>query len=250
MELYSLQMLSSQKIGNTVFHVSAAEKIVEKSLIEQTAKNLISRSLNHSKGNADSISIQINKINTKEITYIDALPVTTIEAETDNESIKIVIDILKKLKVKRAEEILEILKESYHMSGAILLNVDTLERLETKQETGIRISHMDYEEDINKLQSDLIDTKYHLKEALLVASKAVSHSNVVAEICMPDDPNHASIYIASDKFGYVRITRNKKTKRSLGGRIILYRGSNKKIKSCIEYLEEAKVLIKTNKENG
>ena len=245
MELYSLQMKASQKVGNNVSHVSAAEKIVEKSLLEDTAKNLILRSLNHTRGKADSISLQINKIDEKEITYIDALPVTTIEAETEIKSLKIMADILKKLNIKRAEEILTLLQESYYLPGAILLDINTLKRLDPKEETGIRVSHMDYEDDVKKSKSDLPSTKHHLKEALLVASKTVSHNNVIAEICMPDHSNYTTLYIASKKYGYIRIVKTKKSKRSLGGRIILYKGSSKKVDDCIKYLEETKVLVRT-----
>ena len=80
-------------------------------------------------------------------------------------------------------------------------------------------------------------------EALVLATKVVSHPNILAELCISDDPEYVTGYIASREFGYVRVTRLKEPGSPMGGRIFLFRGDEKDREDCIRYLQQQKVLV-------
>lgn len=76
----------------------------------------------------------MKKVKEEEIKYLDALPVTTIETKTVNEGENVVVSYLNKLHINNIDKILNIWRESYAMRGAILLDVETLKRLEPDSE--------------------------------------------------------------------------------------------------------------------
>ena len=126
--------------------------------------------------------------------------------------------------------------------GAMLLNADSLERLEPDRERGIRATYMDMETADSARQS-ACEGKNHFNEALVLATKVVSHPNIVAELCISDDPDYVTGYIASREFGYVRVTRLKEPGSPNGGRIFLFRGGEEEREDCIRYLQQQKVLV-------
>ena len=111
--------------------------------------------------------------------------------------------------------------------GAMLLNADSLERLEPDRERGIRATYMDMETADSARQS-ACEGKNHFNEALVLATKVVSHPNIVAELCISDDPDYVTGYIASSPNG---------------GRIFLFRGGEEEREDCIRYLQQQKVLV-------
>lgn len=56
------------------------------------------------------------------------------------------------MKISNANKIVGKLKETYNMRGAMLLDVDTLDRLEPDKERGIRATYMD--EDYSVMQEN------------------------------------------------------------------------------------------------
>ncbi len=141
--------------------------------------------------------------------------------------------------IKRAEEIIGRFAQTYEMRGAMLLDVDTLERLEPDKDRGIRATYMD----ITEGETDDRTEKNHFKEALVLATKVANHPNIVGELCISDDPDYITGYFASKDMGYVRITKLKEMGSADGGRIFLYRGDRKNVSDCIRYLEKQKVLV-------
>ncbi len=245
MGLYSIKMRASKESKGVNQHISGAEKIVEKEDIDSYCSKLVKRALEHSKGNPDFINLKIEKVKEEEIKYLDALPVTTIETKTVNEGENVVVSYLNKLHINNIDKILNIWRESYAMRGAILLDVETLKRLEPDSERGIRATYMDINRtDIQK--QNICSEKDHLSEALVLATKVVSHPNIIAELCISDDTDYVTGYIASKEFGYVRITTLKSMGSPNGGRVFLFNGSSDEIEDCIDYLEKRKVLINLN----
>ena len=234
--LYSLKMRASQSKN----HISGAERILREDELKTNIDALINRALHHAKGKPDFVNLKIETIAENEIEYVDALPVKTVEVENFQEGRQIIIDYLSKIGINNAEKIMKMFSQTYNMRGAMLLDVDTLERLEPNQERGIRATFMDTAE--NNLNVD--DTKNHFREAIVLASKVINAPNIVAEICISDDPNYVTGYIASKSFGYVRITKLKEMNCPDGGRIFLYRGNREEVEKCINYLENKKVLVK------
>ena len=238
--LYSLKMRASQSKGGQNQHISGAERILNESDLNVNVEALISRALHHSKGQPDFINVKIEAVAENEIEYIDALPVKTVEVKDAAAGQKVIIELLGKIGITNASDIMKMFSQTYNMRGAMLLNVDTLERLEPNPERGIRATFMDAADS----KSNVNDKKNHFREALILASKVVNAPNIIAEVCVSDDPNYVTGYVAAPSIGYVRITKLKELGSPDGGRIFLYRGSREDVEKCINYLEKTKVLVK------
>ena len=238
--LYSLKMRASQSKDGQNQHISGAERILHENELTSNVEALINRALHHSKGQPDFINLKIEAVTEEEIQYINALPVKTVEVTSATAGQQVIVDYLAQIGITNAVEIMKMFSQTYNMRGAMLLNVDTLERLEPNHDRGIRATFMDAVDD----KSNANDKKNHFREALILASKVVNAPGIVAEICVSDDPNYVTGYVAAPSIGYVRITKLKEIGSPDGGRIFLYRGSREDVAKCINYLENTKVLVK------
>ncbi|MGN0847472.1 MAG: 8-amino-7-oxononanoate synthase, partial [Kiritimatiellia bacterium] len=63
------------------------------------------------------------------------------------------------------------------------------------------------------------------------------------EICVSDDPDYVTGYVATRELGYRRITVIKEAGDPNGGRIFLYRGARADVAKTIRFLEETPVLV-------
>lgn len=248
MNLYSIKMRSSKKIDEEPNHISGAENIVSEENLEKAVSLLLKRALTHTKGKADFINIKVEEVNKKELTYINPLPVTTIDVKNHIEGFKAVKKMLIDIGIdeNKSKYIINLLKENSNMRGAILLDINTLERLEKDKTRGIRATYMDFEDsDIDSLTKQNKHNT-HFLEALALASKVVSCKEIIGEICYSDDPNYTAGYVASKKYGYTRFTHLKEFGSNKGGRVFLYDSSRKNIDKCIDYIQNEKVIIKNN----
>ncbi|MDR3602911.1 MAG: 6-carboxyhexanoate--CoA ligase, partial [Desulfosporosinus sp.] len=238
MELYSLKMRASNSKDGIEKHISGAEKIVSEDNIGTYVEALLTRALHHSKGKANFINLKIEKVNKEDILYLDSLPVSTVQVDTYQAGLKRVVALLEQMNIANAKEIIKKINATYNTRGAILLDVDTLERLEPNQERGIRATYMDAD---NSSMSENIEVKNHYNEAIVLATKVAYAPNIIGEICISDDPDYITGYVASKETGYVRITKLKEKGSQEGGRIFLYRGELSAVPSCLDYLEKQKV---------
>ena len=241
MSLYSLKMRASKETAHGSEHISGAEKILHEPELSANMEALLERALHHAKGRADFINLKIEAVQPEELAYLDALPVSCIETATPAEGQAAILRILEKMGIHNGPAILKKFSETYAMRGAMLLDADTLERLEPDQERGIRATYMDAEHAIPAHPSDC---KNHFQEAIVLASKVVHAPHILAEICMSDDPDYVTGYVASREIGYVRITKLKAMGCPDGGRIFLYRGPREESCTCIRYLEKQRVLVR------
>lgn len=245
MSIYSLKMRASKHTGSIQEHVSGAEKILPQQELPQQMEALLSRALHHAKGKADFINLKIEAVAPENLQYIEALPVSTHEAATPAEGLQFMCQIMAELGLTpdKCQKILELFQSTYGMRGAMLLDVDTLERLEPDQQRGIRATYMDSIAPKGEAKA-ICDGKNHFQEALVLASKVLSAPNIIGELCMSDDPDYITGYIATRDKGYIRITQLKKIGCPDGGRIFLYRGPKSQVEDCIQYLQEQRVLVK------
>lgn len=245
MSIYSLKMRASKHTGSIQEHVSGAEKILPQQELPQQMEALLSRALHHAKGKADFINLKIEAISSESLQYIEALPVSTHEAATPAEGRQFMCQIMTELGLTpdKCQKILELFQATYGMRGAMLLDVDTLERLEPDQQRGIRATYMDSIAPKGEAKA-ICDGKNHFQEALVLASKVLSAPNIIGELCMSDDPDYITGYIATRDKGYIRITQLKEMGCPDGGRIFLYRGPKSQVEDCIKYLQKQRVLVK------
>lgn len=240
MPLYSIKMRASAH-GR---HISGAEKIIADSRISPCASRLLQRGLTHPKGSPDLLNIKIERLQGKDILYLDALAVSTAEVSDVREGMQEIRKFLGSLHLANIENIIALLSETYSMRGAILLDVDTLERLEPDPGRGVRATYMDQENGQENGETACASPKDHYQEAIVLATKVANAPNIIGEICISDDPGYVTGYVASRSSGYRRITKVKEYGSENGGRIFLYRGSRDEVKKTISYLENQPVLIR------
>ena len=222
-------------------HVSGAERLLSEEELAENAGAMIRRALHHAKGDADFVQLKLERVREEEITYVEALPVRTVETATPAEGQAAILSVLRAAGIENGAAIMARFGETFAMRGAMLLDADTLERLEPDPARGIRATYMDAEHSPARSASA---EKNHFQEAVVLASKVVSAPHIVAEICMSDDPGYVTGYVAAPAVGYVRITRLKEPGDPRGGRIFLYRGPRAAVAETIRYLEQERVLVR------
>ena len=241
MPLYSIKMRAEKDEK----HVSGAEKLVMDRELASFAAQLVRRGTNHPKGKADFLNLKVERIEQERLIDLEALPVETAEVAEPAEGLQEVRRFLQEQGVERADAIIRLLEEMRPMRGAMLLDVDTLERLEPDKERGIRVTYLDRE---RKQGEAVEEEKNHYLEAIVLATKVAHAPHLIGEICISDDPDYVTGYVASKKSGYRRITRLKEAGSEQGGRIFLYRGDHTQVTETIRFLEQQPVIIKGVKE--
>jgi len=244
MALYSVKMRSSKEDN----HISGSENIVKENDLEKTVGLLVKRALSHSKGSSDFINIKIEELKKDDIELITPLEVTTIDVENYEQGLNAVKLVLVNLGIdnKKADKILKLLINTKDMRGAILLDINTMERLEYDINRGIRATYMDFENSNLSHLSKEKEYNSHFIEALALASKVINCPYIIGEVCYSDDPDYTAGYIASKKYGYMRFPHLKELGDTSGGRVFLYDSCIDNVDKCIDYIENKKVLIKND----
>jgi len=265
MDYYSLKMRASQdvedKTNGTIHeqHISGAERIVSRDAVEYVCQAMVRRAMTHSKGDPDKINIKIEKVAEKDIQILDALPVTRVDVnswqEGLNKAFEFVNQSVAQANGSSAEalenfrkQLPELLRATYPMRGAMLYDIRTGKRLEPNLERGVRATYMD------ALQTNTVDdrepcgtastNKNHFNEAIVLATKVANAPGMVAELCISDDPDYVTGYVASKELGYVRIMKLKEMGNPDGGRVFLFDSSKASAEECIDFLQKKKVLVR------
>ena len=218
-------------------HISGAERIVHARQVADTLAALARRALEHANGTPDALVLKATAIAAPR--HIPALPVSTCDVASPEDGWREVERILLAASFAQAPAIRTLFPSCTGMRGAMLLDADTLERLEPDRERGVRATNMDASNPSSP------DRKNHFAEALVLATKVMSAPNLVGEICVSDDPDYVTGYVATKAFGYRRITRLKAPGDPAGGRIFLYRGPRADVAKTIAYLEREPVIVDT-----
>ncbi len=244
---YELELKKSSKNKNLEIHISGAEGIYQESEILKVSNEYIKRALTHSRGKPDKIIITIEEIKDK-IRKISLLPFTTLKCNSPDEARQIIYQKLSNLSISKKAIInsFKVLTSKKTMRGASLITNQSGYRMEPDRERGIRASRLGIEKTaeraLNKKLSKMgLNTKI-VKEALILASKVASHEDVIAEICISDDPDYNTGYIASKDFGYLRIPNIKRIGERHGGRVFIIK-EDCDINELIIYLEKTPVLV-------
>ncbi len=236
-DLFSLKMRAS--CGGR--HISGAEKILPESGVPAHLQSLLERAMHHANGEPDFVNFKLERLSADSILHLDALPVRSLTTDSPEAGLELMRGLLGSLGIDRAAEIVELLRKTHGMRGAILLDADTLERLEPDPERGVRATMMDAAESGSVIQHS--SCKNHYAEAMVLAAKVANAPGIAAELCISDDPDYVTGYIASKSLGYVRIAPLKLRGSLFGGRIFLYRGKREDVARTIEFLEQQPVLV-------
>ncbi len=253
LSVVGIKKLKIRKTLNSQFstlnseHISGAEGIYEKSEIQKICEKYIKRALTHSRGEPDEIVITIEKIRQKPKT-ISLLPVITLDCNSPEKARKIITQKLESLGIskKAIDNGFVVLNSKKTMRGASLILLKSGARVEPDKKRGVRVSRIGIEKSTEKnLSEKLSRAKINtttVKEALVLASKAAAWPDVIAEVCISDDPDYTTGYIASKEFGYLRIPNIKRENEMHGGRVFFIR-ETADIAGLTSYLERKPVII-------
>lgn len=244
--MWSVRMRASKKEDNKEKHISGAEGIYDYFQIQKALKEYLKRAFEHSKGEPDKIVLTIEKIE-EEIKKVSALPIATFFSNASEESFEFINDKLKSLGIsEKAINTAFYVIHNCHMRGATLIDYVTGDRLEKDKERGVRVSriHMEKSRKLRVLKKikNISTHPIRIIEALTIASKVLSHPDIVAELCISDNPDYTIGYIASRDFGYLRITNIKNKGQHIGGRAFFVKKPCD-IEALVEYLERKPILI-------
>ena len=141
---------------------------------------------------------------------------------------------------------LRIVQNKETMRGAALILSQSGKRVDPDRLRGVRASRMGISKTAENalsaaLKQQAIDTAT-VREAITLASKVASCNDVVAELCISDDPDYTTGYVASKKLGYVRIPCIKKKGSKAGGRVFFLE-DEADIPAVMRYMEKTPVII-------
>jgi len=231
-------------------HISGAERIAKEQQIPEIAKELSQRALNHSKGKPESINIKIELLEREPIP-LKLLPIYEIE-DQENFSLKeLLVKLFKKANIDESvgfsvyKALLSGASPSGRvMRGAMVVDTSTGIRLEPDKFRGIRASYMDITEEALKKLKKVAGNRFtpNMKDAVILSTKVLHHKNVIAELCVSDDPDYTTGYLSIKGTGYIRIKNIKPYGLPKGGRAFFIKGTVR-LKEFIEYMESTPVLI-------
>ena len=233
--------------GRRGIHISGAEGLFEASEVEKVIQGYYRRALNHSRGLPDEIIITMQKIQEKPLA-VSLLPVSTAHCESPGEAREIVSSLLSDsgIAAKAIKSALKVVTGKRTMRGASLMLSRSGVRVEPDRERGVRVSRLGIDKETERRLSRRLSrmgiNTQTVKEAIILASKVASCKGIVAELCVSDDPDYTTGYVASRRLGYVRIP-NVKRKGSLSGGRVFFVEEDAKVGGIIEYLERKPVIV-------
>ncbi|MBF0474045.1 MAG: 6-carboxyhexanoate--CoA ligase [Nitrospirae bacterium] len=235
--LYSVRM----RADDGQRHICGAEGIFHEKEIHKIQSEYLSKALTHTRGKAKNINFTIEELPVVPI-MIKSLPVCTCGEDARNT----IINLLKALKCSNDAiySAIEIIYNQNDLRGAAIIDSNSGLRLDNNKSRGLRAVRFGLTEyasnrlDENIRTFGLVNTR--AKEGLQIASKISSCPDVLAELCVSDNPDYTTGYVASNKYGYVRIPNIKEYNSDCGGRVIF---TKSKIDNIKKYLEDTIVLI-------
>lgn len=241
-------MRASKRIGQSPEqHISGAETLCSRRRISCMAQIFVDRAITHPRGMPDRIVLTIEEVTTP-AKIVPILPFTQADCSHPASARRVAEERLRSIGIstKAIDAAFRILTAQRQMRGAALVDAVRGTRLEPDRKRGVRASRLgmrpaDCGRFIQQLDSAGINTDT-VREAMMLASKIAAHPAILAELCMSDDPDYITGYVASKSFGYIRLPNMKKAGSPHGGRVIFIRpGSD--IPNIVAFLELTPVLL-------
>lgn len=230
-------------------HVSGAEGIYEAGHITGVVKEFTQRALIHDKGAADDIRLVVEELQERP-KQIASLPLYSLNTRNAEGAKKATLKVLTSVGIseRAVEEAFRALDVGITMRGAMLMDIEGV-RLEPDLLRGVRVTRMGITKkaatDLSRMLGRLNLNNHTVKEALILASKVHRYRMVLGEICISDDPNYTTGYVATRAHGYIRLPRIKKRGIPYGGRAFFITGGE--VKELIKYLQRTPVIISSVK---
>jgi 6-carboxyhexanoate--CoA ligase len=235
------------KRASAEIHISGAEGIYNEKEIAKIVREYAFRALNHSKGRPDRIMLSLEKLQQMP-QAIQSLPVTTMSCRSSVKAVSLIKELLSASGISgnAIRTALSVTNSATTMRGAALVLAESGRRVDPDKERGIRASRLGISRAAQKilsrkLERHNIDTPT-VREAIILASKVSSCRQIIAELCVSDDPGYTTGYVASGKYGYVRIPHAKIRGEKKGGRIFFLE-EDADVDSATAFLEGTPVII-------
>lgn len=228
-------------------HISGAEGLCALADIQKRVEEYISRAFTHPRGKPDAVVVTIEKLKQKP-KRIKSLPVSTLECRTPSEAKKFIVRMLRSLGIaeKAIKKGIETVYAVTTMRGASLITAKAGKRVEPDTARGLRTSRLGISKEAHKTLSLRLEKQginsTTVKEALILASKVAVCPQVIAELCVSDDPTYTTGYVASRQYGYVRIPHIKRKGYRRGGRVFFVT-DDADIISATVFLEKKLVMV-------
>lgn len=250
MEWFSVRMRAaaggSHESGGR--HISGGERLVLRQDLEHQVQELVRRALTHEVGEPDYLNVTVERVREEEVLTLSALPISSRDVQRVEQGLATALALLMEAGVSRdaALDGIGLLATGASpnggaMRGAIVMDADTGERLESDPARGVRVSKIDWHsEELSAWYEDVRPlgiAKERVAEALALATKVIHTQGTVAELCWSDDPGYVAGYVASATHGYVRIPHMKEWGSALGGRVFFVRG--------IQHVSEYEAALQT-----
>lgn len=237
--LYSVRMRASNPEGR---HVSGAERLVTAAEVPAVGSELLGRALSRSE--IGQARVSVDRRSRDHVRHIPCLPVIQI---ADPERRRAALDrALREAEVAPAffRWALESLASGQGLEGGAALVGPDCRALHPDAERGVRSRHFDYSPAAREAVRQALEAAglghFRTFEALALASK-VAWSGVALEICWSDEPDYLTGYVASPRFGYLRMP-DWKPEGAPGGRVFLL-DPRVDPAECVRRLEEEWTLI-------
>lgn len=226
-------------------HISGAEGIYEKNDVIRIVQEYSQRAFSHEKGRADEIFIKVENLRERP-RKIATLPVCTLNTRTPDTVKKAAVAILNSIGIteKAVEKAFKSLTKGITMRGAMLMDVEGV-RLEPDLLRGVRVTQIGITRNASAVLAKNLGrlrlNNSTVQEALILSSKVNKHPMILGELCISDDPNYTTGYVAVRRYGYIRLPHIKKRGIPCGGRAFFITGGE--VKTLIKYLQKTPVLI-------
>jgi len=228
-------------------HISGAEGIYRETEVTGTVTSLLDRALSHARGVPDEVRIKITRLSLAPV-VVRALPVVTVRNERVGDAREFISACLLRLGIsgRAADAAFSIVYGGEGMRGAAVISMSDGRRMDADRSRGVRVTNLGITDEAGavlarRLGEMGLDTTT-VKEALVLASKVSAHDAVVAELCVSDDPDYLTGYVASGKFGYARIPAIKEKGSESGGRVFFVR-EDTDMEELTDYLQEVPVMV-------
>ena len=149
--LYSLKMRSAQggphERGGR--HISGEERIVEETAIEACVHEMLERAKTHQRGEADFVNIKVQRVDKNKALRKPLLAFSQCVSATAEEGRRVALAELQaagvtEIAAQKGIAAIRALPDS--MRGAMLLNAETGDRMDSLGNRGVRVSNMDVDD--------------------------------------------------------------------------------------------------------
>lgn len=228
-------------------HISGAEGLYHLPEIDGATRDYFTRAMTHPKGMPDRVLITIERVRQRP-RVVPMLHISTVNCISCRDAVPIISELLSASGVspRALKKGIGVVTAKRVMRGAALMSCASAIRMEPDRRRGVRVSRLGMDKDserylARKLARSGINT-LTVREAVILASKVAACRDVVAELCISDDPDYTTGYISTRRLGYVRVPNIKKRGSPHGGRVFFVREGTD-IAQIVRYLEETPVIV-------